>query len=192
MDQGSSQIGAESDEQVAIRVQAGETQIFGEILSRYQAKITRYARKFLKDPKDAEDVVQEAFIKAYRNIRSFDPDRKFSSWLYRIAHNEAINFLKKRKIETLPLFDLDVLFPHLAREEHFSQTDAREIKELIDLSIDQLDLRYREPLVLYYIEGFDYKEIAEILHVPIPTVGVRLARGRKILRDHYSRLNPEQ
>ena len=178
----------ESDESLAIKIQAGQQQFFSEILERYEAKITRYIRRFLSDQKDAEDTAQEVFIKTYRNIRSFDPERKFSSWIYRIAHNEAINFLKKKKLETLPLFDTDILFPHLARLQQKSETDAREIKELMDISLSRLDLKYREPLVLYYIEGFDYQEIADILHIPGATVGVRLNRGRKLLKEHYNKL----
>jgi len=189
MNRGPVEIGTESDEILVRKIQNGDSEIFAKILARYSAKIERYVRKFLYDQKDAEDTVQEVFIKAYRNIRSFDPDRKFSSWLYRIAHNEAINFLRKKKIETLPLFDLDTLFPHLARQEHKNESDTQQIKELMESSISKLDLKYREPLVLYYLEGFDYKEIADILHVPIATVGVRMNRGRKLLKEHYDKLS---
>lgn len=179
---------SESDESIAEKIQRGQHQYFGEILIRYEAKIKRYARRFLTDPKDAEDAAQEAFIKAYRNIQSFDTSRKFSSWLYRIAHNECINFLRKRKTESLPLFDLDVLFPHLAREEHLDDMNVRQTKEEIELALGRLDPKYREPLILYYLEGFDYREIADILHIPVATVGVRLARGRKILKNFYEQL----
>lgn len=182
-------LAAETDEILVEKIQRGQTKHFAEILERYQAKLTRYARKFLADPKDAEDVVQEVFIKAYRNIQSFDVARKFSSWLYRVAHNECINFLRKKKIESLPLLDLDTLFPHISREEHQDELNVQEIKNQIETSLKNLDLKYREPLVLYYLEGFDYKEIADILRIPMATVGIRLSRGRKLLKDDYERLN---
>ena len=179
---------AESDEAIVKQIQGGRHELFGEILQRFQSKITRYISKFLRDPKDSEDIAQEVFIKAYRNIQSFDSERKFSSWLYRIAHNESINFLKKKRVESIPLFDFDTLFPHISHEDHKDEVNTLEIKEQIELSLDQLDSKYREPLVLYYIEGFDYKEIAEILRIPTATVGVRLNRGKKILKDKYDKL----
>jgi RNA polymerase sigma-70 factor (ECF subfamily) len=175
----------QSDELIAGQIQRGQNELFGKLLERYQPKITRYTGRFLKDTDDRNDIVQETFIKAYRNIESFDVKRKFSSWLYRIAHNECINFLKKKKLEKIPFFDLDILFPHISREKHQEEVNAEQIKEMLDTSMGKLDIKYREPLLLYYIEGFDYKEIADILHIPIDTVGMRLTRGRKLLKKHY-------
>src|SRR3954463_6498094 len=87
----------ETDEQVALAVQAGASNRFGELVERYEAKLLRYARKFLLDPDDAQDIVQDIFIKAYENLQSFDVSRRFSPWIYRIAHNEFVNALKKRE-----------------------------------------------------------------------------------------------
>ncbi len=179
------QSGEQSDEYIAGQIQAGQNELFGRLLERYEGKISRYAGRFLSDAEDRRDIVQETFIKAYRNIESFDTGRKFSSWLYRIAHNECVNFLKKRKLEKIPFFDLDVLFPHLPREKYKDELNAGQLKELLGLCVDKLDLKYKEPLLLYYMEGFDYREIADILHVPIDTVGVRLLRGRKLLKKYY-------
>lgn len=100
-----------TDEEIAREVQAGKMELFGAIVKRYEAKMLRYARKFLFGYEDAEDVVQEVFLKAYINIQSFNASKKFSSWLYRIAHNEFINAIKKKGREHLSLFDLDTLFP---------------------------------------------------------------------------------
>src|SRR4051812_39173558 len=101
-----------SDEQIVAQIQNGKSDLFGIIVERYEARFKRYATKFIKSHFDSEDVIQEVFIKAYRNIQSFDASRKFSSWIYRIAHNEFINFIKKRRIETVPLFDTDVIIPY--------------------------------------------------------------------------------
>src|SRR5437868_12064829 len=100
----------ETDESVAARVQAGNTEDFGVLVDRYQEKLLRYARKFLLDRDDAKDVVQDVFIKAYENIQSFDTSRRFSPWIYRIAHNEFVNALKKKKASrTIFTFDVDTL-----------------------------------------------------------------------------------
>ena len=86
----------ETDEAIATRVQKGDSEAFGQLVERYEEKLMRYARKFLRDPDDAKDIVQEVFIKSYQNIQSFDATRRFSPWIYRIAHNEFVNAIKKR------------------------------------------------------------------------------------------------
>lgn len=172
-------ISNETDEHVARRVQSGDTEAFGELVQRYEQKMLRYARRFLFGVHDAEDVVQDVFIKAYVNIQSFDATRRFSPWLYRIAHNEFVNALKKRRGEAVPFFDPATLFPQpVSPSRADDELSARELREMLDQGLQQLDLKYREPLVLYYFEELSYQEIAEVLHLPPSTVGVRLSRGR--------------
>lgn len=174
----------ETDEQIAQRVQGGETDAFGELVERYEDKLLRYGRKFLSEPEDAQDVVQDVFVKAYENIRSFDAARRFSPWIYRIAHNEFVNALKKRASRpTLFTIDFDTLFPHLSAEETSDSVALeRDIRRMLDTELSKLDAKYREPLILYYLEGMDYREISDILQIPVSTVGVRLARARAILK----------
>lgn len=175
-----------TDEEVARRVQAGEMEDFGILVKRYEAKIKRYARKFLFGYEDAEDVVQDVFLKAYINIQSFNASQKFSSWLYRIAHNEFINAIKKKGRERLSLFDLDALFPHpVAKESLDDDINSRELREALDKILDKVDLKYREVLVLYCFEELNYREIAEVLHIPAATVGVRIKRGRQLIKSLY-------
>ena len=119
-----------TDEQVAGLVQKGDVESFRVLVERYEAKMTRYAKRFLFAPDEAKDLVQEVFIKTYVNIRSFDFDRRFSPWIYRIAHNEFVNALKKKKKErnNLSLFYVDVLFPHpIAKETADDGASRREI-----------------------------------------------------------------
>lgn len=174
----------ETDEQIAKRVQEGESELFGELIARYQAKLSRYAGKFLFDADDGADVVQDVFIKAYENIKSFDAGRRFSPWIYRIAHNEFVNALKKRKASRIIFtFDMDTLLPHLtAPDTADSVALEQDLKRELDEHLEKLDPKYREPLVLYYLEGMEYREISEILHIPVSTVGVRLARARTALK----------
>lgn len=149
-----------TDEDIALRVQAGEQDAYGELISRYEAKLMRYARKFLSDKEDATDIVQDIFIKAYENIQSFDATRRI--------------------VFTI---DMDTLFPHLASAETADSTALeRDMRETLEKHLEQVSMKYREPLVLYYLESLDYKEISEILQIPVSTVGVRLARGRASLQ----------
>ena len=178
-----SNVSEQTDEEIARLVQSGDVDLFGEIVERYEEKIKRYGRKFLSDFQDIEDVVQDVFIKAYQNIQSFDIKRKFSSWLYRIAHNEFINALKKQKKKPLPLFELDVLLPYSSAEEVNKNLDNQEIFKDIDKYLNNLSLKYREPFILYYVEELSYKEISDVLRIPISTVGIRLKRAKEKLKN---------
>ena len=172
-----------TDEEIAQRVQKGDVEVFGVLVQRFEERMIRYARKFLFAGDEIKDLVQEVFIKAYVNIQSFDASRKFSSWLYRIAHNEFINAGKKKSRLPVFTFDLDALFPHLAaRETADGDFERQELKEALDQSLDKLDVKYREPLALYYLEEMNYREIADILQIPVSTVGVRLTRGKAMLK----------
>ncbi len=177
------------DEEVVQMVQSGKIESFGILVKRYEAKMVRYARKFLFNHNDVEDLVQEVFIKAYTNIQSFDASRKFSAWLYRIAHNEFINAIKKKGKEPVPFFDLDILLPRSVSSENADkETNEREIRRMIDKCLDKLDIKYREPLILYYFEELSYKEIADILHIPMATVGIRLKRGKENMKSLCQKL----
>jgi RNA polymerase sigma-70 factor (ECF subfamily) len=182
----------QTDEAIALHVQKGDVEQFGELIKRYEPKMTRYARKFLFQGDDVKDLVQEVFIKAYVNIQSFDTTRRFSPWLYRIAHNEFINAVKKKSRLPVFSFDFDALLPQfIAKETAESKVAQADIKRLLDTCLDKLGPKYREPLVLYYIEEMEYKEIAEILKIPVATVGVRLSRGKAMLRQIAVKLNVE-
>lgn len=181
-----------SDEELARLVAGGDIEKFGILMERYQAKLFRYGRKFLVDNDNIEDVVQDVFIKTYTNIKSFDISQRFSPWIYRIAHNTYINAIKKNSINPLYLFDFDTLISHTVVEDPIiKEREQKEIKDLVDRGLSNIESKYREILVLYYIEEFSYKEIAEILHIPISTVGVRIMRAKSVLREKYKELKIE-
>lgn len=170
-------------------VQRGDTESFEILVERYEAKMLRYARKFLFGYADAEDLVQEVFMKAYANLQGFDTGRKFSAWLYRVAHNQFINAIKKRGREPLWFFDPDTLFPHPTVSQPADyEIDPERTKVLLERCLAGLDPKYREPLVLYYYEEMGYQKIAEVMHVPVSTVGIRLKRGRRILAKLWANL----
>lgn len=175
-----------SDEAVVLKVVAGDRELYRELIERYEGKLLRYAKVLLHDRDDAADVVQEAFVGAYRNLKGFDTERRFSSWMYRIVHNVAQNMILKRKF-------LSFLSPKewLTKEETVSdgkgsleaQFADSETKSIVKLYMDGLPAAYRDPLILFYLEERSYEEIGEILNMPIGTVGTRINRAKKMIRE---------
>jgi RNA polymerase sigma-70 factor (ECF subfamily) len=180
-----------SDEEIAHLVSLGDKELFGELIDRYEQKLTRYVRRFIQHQDDVSDIIQIVFIKAYTNLKSFDTTRSFNSWIYRIAHNESVTHLKKRGGEKVSFIDFDTFLPHpFAKEETDSEALSREDKEQLEHSLSKISLKYREVLVLYYYDELTYQEIADVLHIPIATVGVRIKRGKEslhsmLLTNHY-------
>lgn len=176
-----------TDEELVDRTQHGEVAAFAEIIRRYQDKLLRYGRRFLRVPEDAEDAVQEAFINAYRNIAGFRTGQRLSPWLYRIAHNSFISHIRSQKQEALPFFDPDALFPHpVAPERTDAAAETALIRQQLEQGLGSIDAKYREVLVLRYFEDMSYTEIADILHLPVGTVSIRLKRGLDKLSHHVS------
>ncbi len=172
-----------TDERVIRMIQSGKIDFFEIIVERYEKKMLRYGRKFLANYNDIEDMVQEIFIKAYTNIQSFDLSRKFSAWIYRIAHNEFINAIKKKGKEPLPIFNLDILWPyHISKEKADREVNLKELQKMLNKCLDKISPKYRETLILYYFEELSYQEIADIMHIPIATVGIRLKRGKENMK----------
>lgn len=178
----------QKDEEIAFLIQSGKVEFFGILIERYEEKIKRYARKFLSNHEDINDTLQNIFLKTYENIKSFDPKRKFSTWLYRIAHNELVNALKKKK-KFLPLFDLDTFLPFSLRDRTLEQNiGLGEMSEIIEKYLDKLEPKYREPLILYYFENLNYQEIADVLEIPVSTVGVRIKRAKEKMKKIFQKL----
>ena len=176
-----------TDEELVALVQKGNKEIFGQIMDRYTEKLSRYGRRFLSSPDHIEDIVQDVFIKTYQNIQSFDVTRKFSSWIYRIAHNALVNALRAKVTEPIPYFDFDTFISHPIHEESVEDLkEAEEMRVLLEKGIQELAPLYREVLTLYYFENMDYQAISDILEIPIGTVGIRLSRAKAMLRKHVA------
>jgi len=157
--------------------------LFEDLVLRYEQKLLRYVRSLGIEQNLAYDVVQESFIKAYRNIRSFNPKKgKWSSWLYRIAHNCAMDSFKKSKKDLT--VDEDEWWDGISVPETISEElNIKLNNENLMSGLRRVDLKYREPLTLYYLEAKSYKEIGDILRMPVPTVSTRIKRGKEKLRD---------
>lgn len=172
-------ISKKSDEEIIIIVRSSDKEAYAEIIKRYQTKLMRYASYILNDDHIGADVVQEGFIKAYINLNGFDTKKKFSSWIYRIVHNEAMNMLSKYK-KQVPMNDEVEYDSGIDLEDDFIKS------ELISRAhhcLKQIPIIYKEPLSLFYLEEKSYEEISDILRIPIGTVGTRVNRARGIMKQ---------
>ena len=160
---------------------------YAKVVARFEGVLERYVKRLLgKYSNAASDVLQEAFIKAYMNLNDFDQSRSFSPWIYRIAHNEAISYLRKRKAEpqTIDGEDGQVILERIADgSDTFSSLMMKEQARQLQEALTALDARYRDILVLRYLEDKSYSEIADILHLPPGTVAIRLKRGLEQLKS---------
>lgn len=166
---------------------------FGVIVERYEAKLKRYINRLgVRNFEDQQDVMQDIFIKAYRNLNSFDTSLSFSSWIYRIAHNEAISWYRKKNVrpEGHLIADSDEVFEFISAKEDGPEVgfDKSVNAKEINKALLEIDEKYREAIVLRYFEHKEYEEISDILKIPIGSVGTLIFRGKKQLA---SALNPK-
>lgn len=158
------------------------------LLNRYEEKLMRYVRRITgAGADDVKDILQEVFIKVYTNLNEFDSHLKFSSWIYRIAHNEAVTFLRKNKNKSMMVnFELDKVLIRTSRADLDikKEIDQKDFLENIQKIINGLENKdYREALILRYIEDKDYREISDILKKPMGTVATLLNRAKKQLKN---------
>lgn len=185
----------EIDQQLVERVQRGDKQAFGLLVSKYQRKLARLLSRMIRDAAEVEDVTQEAFIKAYRALPSFRGDSAFYTWLYRIGINTAKNYLvsQGRRAPTSTGVDSDDaesmedgdLLRHVDTPERLMMT--RQIGETVNSAMDALPEELRTAIVLREIEGLSYEEIATVMDCPIGTVRSRIFRAREAISE---RLKP--
>ena len=159
-----------------------EREVFGCLIERYEEKLRRYLKRIMPGlGNDIDDVLQEVFIKTYVNARGFDPSLKFSSWVYRIAHNEAVSWLRKKKVrpDTVELgeddFETFAASVELARDTSEQHTAKDEVARVLA----GMPEKYRTVLVLKFLEGKSYEEMSDILTVPPGTVATLIHRAKK-------------
>lgn len=170
-----------SDEDIVRRMQAGELMLFEELVKRYQTKLVHYAQTIVYDYEAAVDIVQDGLIKGYKKINSCDPNKKFSSWIFRIIHNQAIDYIRKHKRE-VALQDQEWILNAVATKENREEEMALKLqKQQLDKCMQVLPIDYRSVLTLYYMEEKSYQEISDILRIPAGTVATRLSRGKRAL-----------
>jgi len=181
----------EIDQLLVERVQRGDKQAFGLLVSKYQRKLGRLLSRLIRDPAEVEDVAQETFIKAYRALPSFRGDSAFYTWLYRIGINTAKNYLvsQGRRAPTSTEFDSE-------EAETFEEGDqlrdinmpewllmTKQIGDTVNVAMEALPEELRTAIVLREIEGLSYEEIATIMECPIGTVRSRIFRAREAISE---------
>lgn len=181
-----------TDEELAHLVQTQDQELYREIVHRYQDRILRYTTYLTQSESKAADITQETFIKAFVNLQSFNLDKRFSSWIYRIAHNEAVNHLKKYQKEiSLDRNPPKAEFISVENGAHHNLSQELLKKEVVSF-LNKLPLIYRSPLALFYLEERSYEEISDVLRIPIGTVGTRIKRGKKILAEIWTRSHTKE
>jgi RNA polymerase sigma-70 factor (ECF subfamily) len=167
-----------SDEEIVEKVRSSDQEFYAVIVERYQSKLLRYANSLAKDEHKAADIVQESFIKAFINLHSFDTKKKFSSWIYRIVHNEALNYVKKYQKEIPILDDMDFISDENIERDFEKQEIIAQVKKCFG----EMPLLYSEPLALHFIEEKPYAEISDILRIPMGTVATRIGRAKILMK----------
>jgi RNA polymerase sigma-70 factor, ECF subfamily len=178
----------DADQQLVQRVQAGEKSAFNLLVLKYQHRVLKLVSRFVSDAAEAEDVAQEAFIKAYRALASFRGDSAFYTWLYRIAINTAKNALVSNRRRPVD-FDLDLQDPEqYDRHARLKESDTpegvlltEEIRQVVEHAMEQLPEDLRTAIVLRELEGLSYEEIAEAMDCPVGTVRSRIFRAREAI-----------
>jgi len=175
-----------SDEELVL-LTLKDQEYFTYLVRRYEDKLIRYILRISGLRKeDAEDLLQDIFIKVYQNLNGFDTSLKFSSWIYRITHNEVIS--NHRKLKARPVgvsYDDDpILINKLVSNTDFvKEIDRKYDAKVIQKVLAKMDEKYREVLILRFLEEKDYNEMSDILQRPVGTVGAMVNRGKKQFKD---------
>lgn len=173
-----------SDEEL-VQKSSSDPQAFAALIARYKGRFFHYLKGFsgLRDD-EIEDVVQMSFIKIYRNLKAFRLDLKFSSWAYRIAHNEAVDEIKRRRRQGSEN-ELDLELPD--KISLIDQLDEKLERNKVLAVLKEMSPDYREMLTLYFFEGQGYKEISDILRKPLGTVCTQINRAKKQFKELYQK-----
>lgn len=183
---------AYTDAELALRSRKGDQDAFHELVSRYREKLSLYLRHLTLGRDESEDLVQDVFMKAYRALESFDGRRRFSPWIYRIAHNEAINYLKRKNRRRVVSWEdisdsqdeLEAAQLSETPEELWADEEER---ERVRSALGELSEPYRETLILRYYLDKSYAEMSEILGKPENTIASTLSRAKRKLAQRLDR-----
>jgi RNA polymerase sigma-70 factor (ECF subfamily) len=191
-----------SDQEVVLMARAGREAAYRELIRRYERPIFALLFRMVRDRELAEDLSQETFIKALNAIESYRPEFKFSSWIFKIANNAAIDHLRRRELDTLSLdgsphaetpeaMQATALQIGVRQESPLDTVEAKELGGAIEIAIGRLRPEYRSCILLRHVEGRAYEEIAEMLDLPLGTVKTYIHRARNELRQALAHLKEE-
>jgi len=184
----------ENDQVVIEKVRNGDYDAFECLVEKYQGRIYRHLRKMVRDATEVQDLLQETFLNVYKGLNTYQGDSSFSTWLFKVASNTALMYLRKKRPELLQYEDqvnqLETAEWTPASPEFVSTPVeillSREGRSKIEAAIDQLPIAYRTVIILRDVEGFSLEEVAEIVDSSVPAVKSRLHRGRNFVRENLS------
>ncbi len=190
-----SQTGVFDEADLVERAKNGETEAFTELVNRYERKIYRLAKHITQNDEDAEDVLQEAFLKAYSHLADFQGQSKFYTWIVRIAVNESLMKLRKRKSDRTVSMDENIetgeetVVREIAvwEENPEQQYSQEELRVILEQAIDSLKPAFRTVFLLRDVEELSTEETAQALNISVPAVKSRLLRARLQLREKLTR-----
>jgi RNA polymerase sigma-70 factor (ECF subfamily) len=187
----------ETDAQLVAHALAGSQEAFRDLVLRFERPVYSLIARMVQDPALAEDLSQEAFVKAYRSLHTYDASRKLSSWLFKIAHNTTIDHLRRHVPDTVSLEapqdeegrgGLAAVLSDDSVENPAAAAERRDMARSLERAISRLRPEYREAVVLFYLEGATYQEICDVTGLPLGTVKTNLHRARKELAAEMSAL----
>jgi len=188
--EGEERVPAVTDEELVRKSKEDDERAFGELVSRYETKVYNLALRMVRNPEDAEDVLQDTFLRAYRGIKSFQGASTFSTWIYRITANSALMRLRKKQLPTVSIEDQD------ERETPVSIADwtpgpverllTQELQHEMDEAIEALPPEFRQVFILRDVEELSNAEVAEILDLSVAAVKSRLHRARLKVRNRLA------
>lgn len=173
------------------RAKTGDEKAYAELMKRYKKSVYHTLLKMVRNVDDAEDLTIEAFAKAFKNLEKFDPKFTFSTWLFRVATNNCIDFIRKKKLETMSISSgyVDDSGSEVAMElKDFNPNPQEDVikgqrMEIVKNIVDKLPARYKTLVQLRYFQELSYEEIATELNAPLGTVKAQLHRARELLYD---------
>ena len=175
-----------TEEILIAKSKQGDLAAYGQLVERHQNMVYNLALKLLGSPEDAKDAAQEIFIKAYRSLPGFQGEAGFSTWLYRVASNKCLDFLRKKNRERERNYSLEEGFSQEAVSSQYEPEKAfllKERQERLKKAVTELPETYRLVLVLHHYQGLSYREVAGIMGLPEKTVATRLHRAKQLLRN---------
>ncbi len=179
------------ESEIIRRVLDGETHVFAVLVSQYQRKALSLAERMMQDSEEARDLVQDAFVKAYRSLGSFKQDSTFSTWFYRIVYTTCLNALDRRK--RTPVHDVidEETSPVWVNPRVYVDLERQQIDDVLHEELRNMPSAYSTVMELFYIDDFSYEEIVNITGLPLGTVKTRLNRGRTQLREALLKRLPD-
>ena len=177
-----------TDEELVAAILDGEAALYTDLVQRYQGRLVNYLNRFLFNVDESQELSQEVFLKVYRALDRYNPRYRFSTWLFRVAQNAAIDLLRKRRLKLVPMQRVGVYGETREREFPSEERDPYQVlrnlerRDAIGAAIDSLTDEYRELIQLRHFAEMTYEEIAEFKGMPLGTVKNKLFRGRRMLK----------